>query len=220
MTGRADRHWVFFLVWPLALPLARDLWGRRSGRTWPDGPRRTATSPAVAADLTQRPRCLSGSITSVNRASQSQTRVIELSSVSVKRLSCATGQSPTPIRICPRLSSARAPGLPRLSRHRTIDPTVSCLTSVPVAGELVGSEMTGHIHLQKSRARFLEEARKELAAFERREREFRKMERKERALYLWRALLTAHLTSDHSLARGRIAQQIGVQNQDRRPHRC
>ena len=56
--------------------------------------------------------------------------------------------------------------------------------------------MTGHIHLQKSRARFLEEARKELAAFERREREFRKMERKERALYLWRTLLTAHLTSD------------------------
>ena len=34
---------------------------------------------------------------------------------------------------------------------------------------------------QKPRDRFLEAVRKELAAFERREREFRKMERKERA---------------------------------------
>jgi hypothetical protein len=34
---------------------------------------------------------------------------------------------------------------------------------------------------QKPRDRFLEAARKELAAFERREREFRKMDRKERA---------------------------------------
>ena len=34
---------------------------------------------------------------------------------------------------------------------------------------------------QKPRDRFLEAVRKELAAFERREREFRKMDRKERA---------------------------------------
>jgi hypothetical protein len=47
--------------------------------------------------------------------------------------------------------------------------------------------MTGHIPLdQKPRARLLEAAQMKLAAFERREREFRKMERKERALYLWR----------------------------------
>ena len=52
--------------------------------------------------------------------------------------------------------------------------------------------MTGHIPLeQKPRDRFLEAVRKELAAFERREREFLKMERKERALYLWRLPMTA-----------------------------
>ena len=52
--------------------------------------------------------------------------------------------------------------------------------------------MTGHIPLdQKPRARLLEAAQMELAAFERREREFLKMERKERALYLWTLPMTA-----------------------------
>ena len=52
--------------------------------------------------------------------------------------------------------------------------------------------MTDHIPLdQKPRDRFLEAARKELAAFERREHEFLKMERKERALYLWMLPMTA-----------------------------
>ena len=43
-----------------------------------------------------------------------EARVIELSSVSVKSVTCAIGRSPTPIRIqrCHRLSSGRAPGPP------------------------------------------------------------------------------------------------------------
>ena len=41
---------------------------------------------------------------------------------------------------------------------------------------------------QKPRDRFLEAVRKELAAFERREREFRKMEREEREASLWRKM--------------------------------
>ena len=52
--------------------------------------------------------------------------------------------------------------------------------------------MTGHIPLeQKPRARFLEAVRKELAAFERREREFLEMERKERAVQLHRTSLSS-----------------------------
>ena len=52
--------------------------------------------------------------------------------------------------------------------------------------------MTGHIPLdQKPHARLVEAAQMELAAFERREREFLKMERKERALYLWMLPMTA-----------------------------
>jgi hypothetical protein len=63
--------------------------------------------------------------------------------------------------------------------------------------------MTGHIHLeQKPRDRFLEAVRKELAAFERREREFRTMERKERAVQLFRTPLSP-LTIDRFLAGGR-----------------
>ena len=45
--------------------------------------------------------------------------------------------------------------------------------------------MTGHTQLQPtSRVRFLEAAQKELAAFERKESEFRKTLRKERAAWL------------------------------------
>ena len=56
---------------------------------------------------------------------------------------------------------------------------------------------------QKPRARVPEAARKELAAFERREREFRKMERKERALYLWTVPMTAF--PENSTGRGRCS---------------
>jgi hypothetical protein len=45
--------------------------------------------------------------------------------------------------------------------------------------------MTGHVQLGRPpRDRFLEAAQKELAAFERREREFRKKDRQERAVEL------------------------------------
>jgi hypothetical protein len=46
----------------------------------------------------------------------------------------------------------------------------------------MGAKMTEHTQLQSTlRERFLDAAQKELAAFERRESEFRKMVRKERA---------------------------------------
>ncbi len=52
--------------------------------------------------------------------------------------------------------------------------------------------MTEHIPLeQQPRDRFLEAVRKELAAFERREREFREKERKERAVQLHRTSLSS-----------------------------